>query len=90
MLESAVDRVALVRRNCFEARNALNSAVREQLARIFVELAGYYEVRCVVMTITEEVFAAGADIRAMADDQPVDIRANERNWASMKDFRKPR
>jgi len=91
LLESGGERVALVRINRPEARNALNSAVREQLARIFVELAGNDEIRCVVLTGTEKVFAAGADIKAMADAQPVDIilRAGERNWAPIKDFPKP-
>ncbi|HZH09616.1 MAG TPA: enoyl-CoA hydratase-related protein [Microvirga sp.] len=91
LLESKADRVALVRINRPEARNALNSAVREQLAQVFLDLAGNDEVRCVVLTGTEKVFAAGADIKAMVDAQPADLilRANERYWAPIKDFPKP-
>jgi enoyl-CoA hydratase len=73
LLESGGERVALVRINRPEARNALNGAVREQLARTFVELAGNDEIRCVVLTGTEKVFVAGADITAMADAQHVDM-----------------
>jgi enoyl-CoA hydratase/carnithine racemase len=91
LLESGVDRVALVRINRPEARNALSNAVREQLAQTFLELAGNDEVRCVILTGTENVFSAGADIKAMSDAQPFDMMlpAPERNWAPLKDFPKP-
>jgi enoyl-CoA hydratase/carnithine racemase len=91
LLESGVDRVALVRINRPEARNALNNAVREQLAQTFLDLADNDEVRCVILTGTENVFSAGAKIKAMADAQPFDMirRATERNWAPLKNFPKP-
>ncbi len=91
LLGSGVEGVALARINRPETRNALNGAVREQLAKSFVELAGNDEIRCVVLTGAEKEFAAGADIKAMADAQPVDmiLRASERNWAPIKDFPKP-
>ncbi len=76
--ESGGEGVALVRINRPEARNALNGAVREQLAKIFVELAGNDEILCVVLTGTEKEFAAGADIKAMADSQPVGMMLRER------------
>jgi len=91
LLERGEEHVALVRINRPEARNALNGAVREKLARIFLELARDEEIRSVVLTGTETVFAAGADIKAMADAQPVEmiLRAGEQNWAPIKDFPKP-
>jgi enoyl-CoA hydratase len=90
-LERQPDHVALVRIDRPEARNALNGAVRERLAEIFLELASDEQVRCVVLTGSDKVFAAGADIKAMADAHPIDmmLRAGERTWAPIKDFPKP-
>jgi enoyl-CoA hydratase/carnithine racemase len=65
--------------------------VRERLAELFRELAEDERVRCVVLAGSDKVFAAGADIKAMAEAQPVDmmLRAGERTWAPIKDFPKP-
>jgi enoyl-CoA hydratase/carnithine racemase len=49
LLESAADRVALVRINCSEVRDATNSAVHEQPAQTFLEPTGNDEVRCVTL-----------------------------------------
>lgn len=90
-LDRHADYVAVIRIDRPEARNALNSAVRERLAEIFTEIAADDAVRCAVLTGTDKVFAAGADIKAMVDAHPIDmmLRANERTWAPLKDFPKP-
>jgi enoyl-CoA hydratase/carnithine racemase len=91
LLERRADNVALVRIDQPETRNALTMPVRERLAELFRELAEDERVRCVVLAGSEKVFAAGADIKAMAEAQPVDmmLRAGERTWAPIKDFPKP-
>lgn len=48
-------------------RNALNLALREQLAEKFQQLAADRNVRCVILTGGESVFAAGADVSEMAE-----------------------
>jgi enoyl-CoA hydratase/carnithine racemase len=90
-LERGSDGVALARIERPEARNALNAAVREELAAIFTELAADDAIRCAVLTGTHTVFAAGADIKAMAVAEPIDmmLRAGERTFAPIKDFPKP-
>ncbi|MCA1975032.1 MAG: enoyl-CoA hydratase/isomerase family protein [Caenispirillum sp.] len=83
--------VALLRLNRPEARNALSPALREELAAHFTALAADESVRAVVLTGGPDVFAAGADIKAMAEASPTDmmLRASERLWAPVKDFPKP-
>ncbi|GAA0585080.1 enoyl-CoA hydratase-related protein [Caenispirillum bisanense] len=83
--------VALLRLNRPEARNALSPALREELAAHFTALAADESVRAVVLTGGSDVFAAGADIKAMAEASPTDmmLRASERLWAPVKDFPKP-
>ena len=63
--------VALVRLNRPEARNALSPEMREELATSLERLDADPEVRCIVIAGADEYFAAGADIKAMAE-RPVD------------------
>jgi enoyl-CoA hydratase/carnithine racemase len=59
--------VGVVRMNRPERRNALSPAVMEQLAAAIGDLDADETVRCIVIAGTDEVFAAGADIKAMAE-----------------------
>jgi enoyl-CoA hydratase/carnithine racemase len=59
--------VALLRLNRPEARNALSPELMEELAAELERLDPDPEVRCVVIAGSDEVFAAGADIKAMAE-----------------------
>lgn len=59
--------VALLRLNRPEARNALSPELMEKLASELERLDPDPEVRCVVIAGSDKVFAAGADIRAMAE-----------------------
>ena len=68
LVESSRDGyVALLRLNRPEARNALSPELMEELASELERLDPDPEVRCVVISGSEEVFAAGADIRAMSE-----------------------
>jgi enoyl-CoA hydratase/carnithine racemase len=59
--------VALLRLNRPEARNALSPEVMELLASELERLDPEPEVRCIVIAGSDEVFAAGADIRALSE-----------------------
>ena len=59
--------VALLKLNRPEARNALSPEMMEEIASELERLDPDPEVRCIVIAGSEEVFAAGADIRAMAE-----------------------
>jgi enoyl-CoA hydratase/carnithine racemase len=68
LVQSSRDsRVALLRIDRPEARNALSPEVMEELASELERLDPDPDVRCVVVAGSEKVFAAGADIRAMAE-----------------------
>lgn len=91
ILERPEEAVALVRLNRPEARNALNMELRRQLAETFQDISADSEIRCVVLTGDETAFAAGADIRDMADTTAVDmyLRHTERLWRAVADCRQP-
>ncbi len=68
LVETSLDgRVALLRLNRPEARNALSPEVMEKLATELERLDPDPEVRCIVIAGSDEVFAAGADIKAMSE-----------------------
>jgi enoyl-CoA hydratase/carnithine racemase len=68
-VETSVDesRVALLRLNRPEARNALSPEVMDEIAAELERLDPDPEIRCIVIAGSEKVFAAGADIRAMSE-----------------------
>ncbi|MGC1852840.1 MAG: enoyl-CoA hydratase-related protein [Solirubrobacterales bacterium] len=68
LIESSRDgHVALLRLNRPEARNALSPEVMELLATELERLDPDPEVRCIVIAGSEQVFAAGADIKALSE-----------------------
>jgi enoyl-CoA hydratase/carnithine racemase len=68
LVESSRDgNVVLLRLNRPEARNALSPELMEELAGELERLDPDPEVRCVVIAGSDKVFAAGADIKAMAE-----------------------
>ncbi|OHB56317.1 MAG: enoyl-CoA hydratase [Planctomycetes bacterium GWF2_50_10] len=73
LLEKPVDGVAIVKLNRVEVKNALNLAVRQDLSLLFSELGADPSIRCIVLTGGDKVFAAGADIRDMADKGAIDM-----------------
>jgi enoyl-CoA hydratase/carnithine racemase len=72
-VEVSVDEhhVALLRLNRPEARNALSPEMRAEIAEELERLDADPEVRCIVLAGSDKFFAAGADIRAMAE-KPLD------------------
>jgi enoyl-CoA hydratase/carnithine racemase len=63
---SVDDHVALCRLNRPDARNALSPELMEALADALATLDADDEVRCIVIAGSDEAFAAGADIGALA------------------------
>ncbi len=83
--------VAIVRLNRPERRNALSPAVLEELAQAIGDLDAEEGVRCIVITGTDEVFAAGADIKAMVERsfQEVLEASTMPFWQRVADCRTP-
>jgi len=91
LVESATPTVAVIRIHRPEARNALNQEVRQQLAAHFTALGNDPAVRVIVLTGGDKFFAAGADIRAMADAGAIDmlLRQSQRLWQAIAACPKP-
>lgn len=83
--------VALVRLNRPESLNALSQKVMDELVEAFTLLDHDPNVRCVVLTGNERVFAAGADISEMDGQTAADMLQGYRfnQWRRLKEFPKP-
>jgi enoyl-CoA hydratase/carnithine racemase len=91
LTEQPAPGVALIRINRPEARNALNLEVRRLIAQ---HLAAYGEdkaVRCIVLTGNEKSFAAGADIKEMANIGSIEMlqRGVHKLWRATASCPKP-
>ncbi|CAA7623334.1 enoyl-CoA hydratase-isomerase [Candidatus Terasakiella magnetica] len=91
LLERPLDGVALLRINRPEAKNALNGAVRRLLAEHMSELGQDASVRAIILTGNADAFAAGADIKDMADAGAIEImqRNNHLLWRTIAQCPKP-
>ena len=65
--------VATVTLNRPQALNALNAPLLGELVDALTKLDADEAVRCIVITGNERAFAAGADIKEMADASSVDM-----------------
>lgn len=89
--ERLADGVVLLRINRPEVRNALNLALRRELALQFRELGDQDDVRCIVLTGDEKAFCAGADLNEYVDATPADIISRNMHalWGAIAECPKP-
>ena len=85
------DRVGLIRLNRPQALNALNRALMRELALAVDKFEADSAVGCMVITGSDKAFAAGADIKEMADKQFVDVFFDNfcADWHRVAQARKP-
>ncbi|GMU32478.1 MAG: enoyl-CoA hydratase [Planctomycetia bacterium] len=83
--------VAVAQLNRPEVLNALNIPLMDQLITQIEAWDADPAVRCIVITGNEKAFAAGADIKEMAEASVVDMyeRNNLARWERIKRCRKP-
>ena len=67
------DSVALVRLNRPDAMNALNAKLMAELIDALTAADANDKVRCIVLTGSDKAFAAGADIKEMAEKNFIDV-----------------
>ena len=67
------DYTALIRLNRPEALNALNAKLMQELAQAISAADRNDKVRCIVLTGSEKAFAAGADVKEMAEKSFTDV-----------------
>jgi enoyl-CoA hydratase/carnithine racemase len=91
LIEHPSSGIVLFRLNRPQVRNALNVAIRMQLAEAITRHAADPVIRCLVVTGSDKAFAAGADIGEMAEATVAEVQ--ERNvqqyWRAISDCRKP-
>ena len=73
LIVGIANNVALIRLNRPEALNALNSLLMAELAAVMTAADGDDQVRCIVLTGSDKAFAAGADVREMAEKTFADV-----------------
>jgi enoyl-CoA hydratase len=91
LVERPAEGVALIRINRPEVRNALNMEVRRLLAKHVTAVAEEEAVRCIVITGNDKAFAAGADIKEMANAGTIDMlrRGTLKLWSTIASCPKP-
>jgi enoyl-CoA hydratase len=85
------DRVALVTLNRPKALNALSSQVMRELTTALKQLDVDASVGCIVLTGSERAFAAGADIKEMAEQSYQDMYGSDffAGWDGVGEVRTP-
>jgi enoyl-CoA hydratase/carnithine racemase len=85
------DAVGIARLNRPDARNALSADLMEELAGLVEAWDADPEVRCIVIAGSDEWFAAGADIKAMAarSFQEVLVTPSARFWPRLAACKTP-
>lgn len=83
--------VGLVKLNRPQQLNALNSVLMEELAQALQALDQDDAVRCIVITGSERAFAAGADIKEMAEASAVEMLQHDNiaRWDRIRRVKKP-
>lgn len=84
-------RVGVIKINRPQQRNALTSAVVRLIVAAAEEFDADEEIRAIVLTGDERAFAAGADIKEMADASAVDQLLSDRLslWKRLREVRIP-
>ena len=86
------ERVGLVTLARPKQLNALNDALMDELGAALLEFDRDDAIGCIVITGGDKVFAAGADIGAMAQWSYMDVYKADyitRNWETLRRIRKP-
>ncbi|WP_022728432.1 enoyl-CoA hydratase [Fodinicurvata sediminis] len=84
--------VGIIRLNRPKAYNALNSAMVEEVGRALLAFEADDSVGCMILTGSEKAFAAGADIKEMAEKSFADVQREDfitDDWEVITRCRKP-
>lgn len=86
------DTVGVITLNRPKALNALNNQLMDEIGAALRELDGDEEIGCIVLTGSEKAFAAGADIKEIADKSYLDAFMEDliaANWHQTSHTRTP-
>lgn len=84
-------RIALIQLNRPKELNALNLQLMMELRDALIELDKNENVRAIIITGNEQAFAAGADIKQMADKSAIDMLKVDQfsTWDQIRKTKKP-
>jgi enoyl-CoA hydratase len=84
-------RVGMIRLNRPQALYALNRALMNELGKALAEFEADNNIGCIVITGSEKAFAAGADIKEMAEKDFADVYFDDfcADWHQAAEARKP-
>ncbi|MGC1623499.1 MAG: enoyl-CoA hydratase [Pseudolabrys sp.] len=87
----AKGRVGIIRLNRPQALNALNKALIDELTKVVDAFDADDKIGCMLITGNEKAFAAGADIKEMADKPVIEAYLGDfvSNWNAVAKARKP-
>lgn len=86
------ENIGILTLNRPKALNALNSALIKEIGIALKEFEKDQNVRCIIITGSEKVFAAGADIKEMQSKSFVDVYLGDfitSDWEQINNCRKP-
>ena len=91
LVENPAPGVGLVRMNQPRAFNSLSGPLMGELMSALAEMDADASIGCMIITGTNRVFAAGADIKEMADATPAELIAGNfiARWERLRSFHKP-
>jgi enoyl-CoA hydratase len=83
--------IAIIQLNRPQVLNALNLQVMDEVLAALDELEADDQTRCVIITGNERAFAAGADIKEMAEATTVEMLSRDQfaKWDRIRRFKKP-
>ena len=84
-------RVGVIRLHRPQALNALNSALNAELGKAVAAFDADAGIGCILLTGSDKAFAAGADIKEMAEKSAVEVFVEDfaGNWDAVARARKP-
>lgn len=91
ILTETVDRVGVIRLNRPQALNALNEATMHAVVDVAEAFQADANIMAIVITGNEKAFAAGADIKEMADKPYIDMHQSDwfGHWRRLTEVRVP-
>ena len=92
LIVEIADYTCLIRLNRPDAMNALNLKMMQELASALTAAERNNKIRCIVLTGSEKAFAAGADVREMAQKTFTDVFSDDlftRETDAIQRVRKP-
>lgn len=91
ILVSTEERVGLIQLNRPQALNALNRQLMSEVLHALLAFDANADVGCTVLTGSERAFAAGADIKEMADAGAIEMLLRDQfaTWDAVRGVKKP-